>query len=231
MGTAPATKLYIVRRRLVGDESPRHNGGRGPIDPRIEGTFSNRDEAEAFCRQRESAARLSRRDSGLFWFRAYATPTLFDFTHFDPPIFLDWLEDAGIPQPQATNSLGWGCWWAQVRNHLTKQQRQRLFEGLHKFSFYEILEIDFYDGTDIPPEELEPIPPLSPDFEGVEEASPPGLLRYVGGRLIWEADEAERTPDEVEIANAHFDHWSNDIPWDGSDPPDSEPAAFDEIPF
>jgi hypothetical protein len=233
MRNATATKLYLVRRRLVGNESPRHNSGRGPIDPRIEGTFANRDDAETFCRQREHAARLSRRDSGLFWYQAYATPTLFDFTCFDPPVFLDWLEDADIPRPHASDALSWSRWWGQVRNHLTKQQRHHLFEGLHKFSFYEIVAIAWYDGdADIPPEELETIPPLSPDFEEEEEeVSPPGLLRYVEGRLIWEADEADRPPEEVELANAEFDDWHNDIPWDGSDPPNSEPETFDEIPF
>lgn len=195
MGEGAAPKLFIVRRCQIGDEAPCQMMGRGPVDPRIEGTFGNRDDAEAFRRQRERAARLSRRDHGLFWSQAYHTPTLFELTNFDPPIFLDWLEDADILRPEATNALGWRRWWERVCNHLTQRQRDHLFTGLHKFNFYEILEIDWYDGTDIPPEELEPL------------------------------------PDEADLANAEFDNWHNDIPWDESDPPDSEPDRFDEIPF
>src|SRR5690349_21691078 len=60
--------------------------------------FANRDEATAFLSECEETARASGNLTPLYamW---EALDGLLKLTEFDPPVFLDWLEDHDIPHP------------------------------------------------------------------------------------------------------------------------------------
>jgi hypothetical protein len=140
-------KLYVVRRKDF--DAPWH--ATAPFtDGRMEGTFSTRAAAEAFLDQREEAARASGDYSPLNWYEWQCgldgQEDLLALTDFDPPVFFDWLEDAGISRPPATRYQGAKDLWLEWLGSLTPGQLTRLYEGLHRFSFHEILEIDWIDG-------------------------------------------------------------------------------------
>jgi hypothetical protein len=128
---------------------------------RVEGVFARREDAEARLRELDRAARPLRNDPDLFWSWSVNRP-LSDLSDFEPGVFLDWLTDAGIPLPQKTDFHGWYGWWEEHRDSLTAYQRTRLFEGLHRFSFHEILEIDWHDGDDVDWEQEDPLPAPAP---------------------------------------------------------------------
>src|SRR5215470_17728031 len=89
---SPARKLYVVRGRLFGQHTNPLYG-----DGRMEGVFSTREEAEAFLEEREREWRRLGEGFPLYWLNG--EEELLDLTEFDPPVWRDWLEDAGIPPP------------------------------------------------------------------------------------------------------------------------------------
>jgi hypothetical protein len=164
-------KLYLVRLR----SEPTPEGGAPRRLRTVERGFADRSAAEADCAQRDRTAFLSDLGGDLFAFVPYVTETFFDLTSFDPPVFLDWLTDANIPHPEGTAEWrDWERWWTAVWPALDNQQRLRLCEALDKFSFYEIVEVDWLaqPSAEVPqewwPEVPEPSPP--PGEEGDGEA-------------------------------------------------------------
>lgn len=132
-----AGKVFLVRRR-----PGRGSSSRGQAGP-VQGAFTDRGAAEAFRDESERRAWLDRRTlvEALTDPEYVAAP--FELTSFDPPVFLDWLEDAGIPAPPADarwTTLECIEWWEGCGD-LSDVQLLRLFEALDKLRLFEIAEV------------------------------------------------------------------------------------------
>jgi hypothetical protein len=149
---AGTRKLYVVQRIEFGwqgdGRDPWHGG-------EVERAFRTRKAAEAFRAERDRAVRLAG-DPGPLCQAAYHVDSLLRWTEFDPPVFQDWLNDADIPPPppdpweNVDPQAGEDGWQGWVRR-LTPGQVAHLYEGLHRLSFYRVLELDCVDG-EYPPE-------------------------------------------------------------------------------
>jgi hypothetical protein len=134
-------KVYLVRRRP--DRWGYYRGQAGPVQR----AFTNRGAAEAYCRESDRRAWLDR-DAVL---GALADPASsqspFELTSFDPPVFLDWLQDADIPLPPEDLRATLECveWWEGCRD-LSEVQWLRLFVALDKVRYYEIAEVELAAG-------------------------------------------------------------------------------------
>jgi hypothetical protein len=130
-------KVYLVRRR------PNHwdyfRGRAGPIQR----AFADRGAAEAFRQECDRKAWFDRRPVGEALTDPASAQSPFELTSFVPPVFRDWLEDAGIPAPpddlRATTECA--AWWEGCHG-LSDLQWLRLFEALDKVRFYEIAEVE-----------------------------------------------------------------------------------------
>jgi hypothetical protein len=130
-------KAYLVRRRTDSWVNGRLTAGT------VVRAFTDRTAAEAFCEQSERQARLDRRVVAEVLTDPEFVRSPFELTSFDPPVFRDWLEDAGIPAPPAGarwTTLECVEWWEGCRD-LSDLQLVRLFEALDKFRFCEITEV------------------------------------------------------------------------------------------
>ena len=178
---ARARKLYVVQAIEFGwqgdGRDPWHGG-------EIERAFRTRKAAEAFRAERDRAARTAG-DPGPLSQAAYHRDSLLRWTDFDSPVFADWLQDADIPLPPAdpwenVDPQGGEDAWQDWLGKLTPAQVAHLYEGLHRLSFYRVVEVDCVDG-EYPPElwdewerNLGPEPP--PEDEGPHAIPPPDVL-------------------------------------------------------
>jgi hypothetical protein len=136
-------KLFVVRGKLFGQDAS------APFtDGRMKGAFTTEAAAQAFLDECEAQARVSGDYWPLYWEDGWES--LLKLTSFDPPVFRDWLEDSGIPLPPQERYHGDEDVWLDWLRDLPAEKLTRLYEGLHHFSFHEILEVDWLDGP-IPP--------------------------------------------------------------------------------
>jgi hypothetical protein len=172
---SPSRKLFVVRQRLFGQNTSPPYG-----DGRMEGAFTTWQEAEVFREERERQWWRAGDLEPLDWMNGLEE--LFDLTDFDPPVFLDWLEDAGILPPPEVRWVGVEDVFEQWLRGLSEGQRERLYEGLHHFHSREVVEIDLVEGSYLPEdwedweaqaEHLRMHPDQAP---GPPEADPASLL-------------------------------------------------------
>jgi hypothetical protein len=153
-------KLYVVQLRqfrIDTLERVLHFGEPEDVQeaqrryPRLEWperhAFANRAAAEACHAEREQAALASGNLAPLYAARG-GLQALLELTDFDPPVFLDWLEDADIQRPPEERWQGSGDAWEAWLAGLTPHQVGRLYEGLHRLSFYELVEVDWIEGEE-----------------------------------------------------------------------------------
>jgi hypothetical protein len=108
----------------------------------LEDVFASREEAEASQAELEQKAAESGDHAPLMDF-GYLEAML-EFSDFDLTVFGDWLTDHGImtlPDP-AQYQRGWARWLAS----LTREQLADLYAALHRFRFYEVVEVPFIVG-------------------------------------------------------------------------------------
>jgi hypothetical protein len=173
-----AGKVYLVRRRTEGWVNGRVKAGT------VVRAFTDCAAAEASRDESERQARLDRRTVVEVLTDPEFVRSPFELTSFDPPVFLDWLEDAGIPAPPADarwTTLECVEWWEGCRD-LSDLQLLRLFEALDKFRFFEITEVGLAaDGR------RAPLPDYGRFFGGEgrqewqEEPHPANYLPPLGG--------------------------------------------------
>ncbi len=97
-------------------------------------SFGSPEEADAERRRREAAAREL-----VNPFAAGVAP--FDQTSLPPPVFRDWLMDAGIDPPaEGADPPAWAKWWEKSSPTWSATQRARAWEGLDRVRFYEVAE-------------------------------------------------------------------------------------------
>ncbi len=139
-------KVYLVRR--LPDRWGYYRGQFGPVQR----AYTERCAAEAYRQECDRRAWLDR----LPVLEALTGPATlqspFELTSFDPPVFLDWLQDADIPLPPDDLRATAECikWWEGCRQ-LSDVQWLRLFEALDKLRFYEVTEVGLAeDGRQAP---------------------------------------------------------------------------------
>src|SRR5262249_22822618 len=91
---------------------------------------------------------------------------------FDPGVFRDWMADHNIPQPgsEVPPEEPYQDPWYFWLKSLSKQQVARLYEALHRFRFFEIIEIPCVD---------EPVPESEWEYPELHvPIDPPGLYSY-----------------------------------------------------
>jgi hypothetical protein len=131
-------KVYLVRR--LPDRWGYQRGKAGPIQR----AFTERGAAEAFRQEGDRRVWFDERRPVL---EALAHPanlqSPFELTSFERPVFLDWLEDVGIPAPPDDLREPLECveWWEGCRG-LSDVQWLRLFEALDQVRFYEVAEVE-----------------------------------------------------------------------------------------
>jgi hypothetical protein len=163
-------KLFVVQRRQFSISALEHamafgNGSdywqdiirRYPkeVEP-LRRAFAQQADAAAFLAEREQTARAALNLRPLYAAAPMGLEKLLELTAFDPPVFLDWLEEHEIPRPpkDAWDSEAWEGWLAK----LTPRQVTDLFKALHKLTFYELFEIDWIDESDRIDESNDEIP-------------------------------------------------------------------------
>lgn len=99
--------------------------------PRLVGSFSSREEAEAERQRRESEVR---RQVNPFALRLGRLASL---TSLDPPIFRDWLLDQGVQPP---SDRDWSAWWSHEAKHWPKALLESVWDRLDRVRFFEIVE-------------------------------------------------------------------------------------------
>jgi hypothetical protein len=126
-----ATRLVVMRHNW------RASGGQWYLMPgqsRL-ASFASADEADADCARREkNVQRL------LNPFRC--GNSLAVLTSFPEPVFLDWVEDAGLTPP-AQGEKGerdWRGWWERLAPSFRPEQRAKVWAGLDRLRFYTVVE-------------------------------------------------------------------------------------------
>jgi hypothetical protein len=143
----------------------------------VERGFTDRAAAERFRDERERAARVSWRDFWVFY-TCPEIPGLYGLSSFDWPVLFNWLLDAGIlppPDEDPKASQAWRDWWNGCARSLTELQRARLFEGLDRFHFYDIIEVACVDAAapeDFPPDRSADRVEGPPPWPSGEELTP-----------------------------------------------------------
>ena len=104
-----AGKVYLVWRRP--DRRGFYRGQTGPVRR----AFADRGAAEAFRQESDCRAWLDRRTVLEALTGPASLQSPFELTTFDRPVFLDWLEDAGIPAPPDDLREALECveWWEE----------------------------------------------------------------------------------------------------------------------
>jgi hypothetical protein len=97
-------------------------------------------EADRAAREAEVRARMNPFTCGTAW---HALTTL------PQPIYLDWLQDGGLPPPEswferaATGNVPlpeWMEWWLKIAHTLTAEQTAHVWAGLNRVRFFEAVE-------------------------------------------------------------------------------------------
>jgi hypothetical protein len=142
MSELPPT-LWIVRRRNL----PEYGVFplREPAPFGLEAAFASREDAEEHLQRREH----EEADSGN-WEPLFALGdlrALMRQSDFDPPVFMDYLIDCGIPEPPTESDVkeeryAWRDWFAGM----SRAQVSALYAGLHRFRFFQVIEVPFVVG-------------------------------------------------------------------------------------
>lgn len=68
-------------------------------------------------------------------------PVLHYLTTFPLGVFRDWLMDDGIEPPEGlgTEADLWRLWWDEATPQLSRGQRERVWEGLNRVRFYDVI--------------------------------------------------------------------------------------------
>lgn len=106
---------------------------RAPGDHRV-GWFDTRDAADADAWRRELAVRGR--------VNPFACGPAFHYLSTLPePIYLDWLRDADVipPEPAADGKRPWLAWWDATRPTLSDAQEFRVWEGLNRVRFFDVI--------------------------------------------------------------------------------------------
>jgi hypothetical protein len=191
MSQAPGV-LYIVKRK---DDS---QGVQGREECGLAAAFATREQAQAWRQEcEEPLLRLGDREPLLQ--RTNSLDDLLKLTAFDPPVFLDWLTDHGVPAPpeETTNPSLRRVRYERWLLSLGPQHLVDVYRALHHFHFLDIVEVPLVDG-DYPPEQWEEWE----HFAIQEEPWPADL------------DESEWTaPVDPGVADGPPPGWNDDIPF------------------
>ncbi len=105
------------------------------------GAFDTCDAAETdrAAREAEVRARVNPFACGTAW---HALTTL------PQPIYLDWLQDSGLPPPESWFERAaagvpleeWAEWWLKIAHTLTEGQFAHVWAGLNRVRFFEVVE-------------------------------------------------------------------------------------------
>src|SRR5262245_36670267 len=165
--------LWVVRVRKDGERQWSALPVRSDRPLGMEGAFASREEALAFQSELEKKAAAAGHRGPLHEY--HCVEGILKLTDFEPGVFRDWLIDHGItdPEPFARNwrreaSSAPITEWLEA---LTNEQLADLYAALHRFRFYELVEVPFV--PDHYPEEqwddweknLPPALPPNPDDE------------------------------------------------------------------
>jgi hypothetical protein len=98
-------------------------------------SFTDRADAEADLRRREGEAR-----QGVNPF-SHGEALCYQ-TSLDAPRFHDWLLDAGLepPAPNKKGAIDWVAWWARASKRMTEEQKARVWQGLDRVRFFDLVE-------------------------------------------------------------------------------------------
>jgi hypothetical protein len=138
-------KLWLVRvrREPLDWDAPRPTlKTREPFG--LSAAFATRAEAEAYQEEAERRAAASGDEGPLCNLGSLAD--LMALSDFEPGVFRDWLTDHGIPEPEtflSTRRLQEMDHWREWLECLSAQQLADLYAALHRFRFYEIVEVPF----------------------------------------------------------------------------------------
>jgi len=137
----PTPRLFIVREKLHGQ---KWRSLPEKVNVRAKGVFTSRGEAEAF---RARAERDEAR-SGNFWplYPMEGLSSFLEFSNFDEGVLLDWLLDHDIPHPSTVTVDEENDPWLAWLQSLGPEKLAHLYEALHHFSFFEIVEISLVEG-------------------------------------------------------------------------------------
>jgi hypothetical protein len=211
----------------------------------LEGAFASREEAMAFHSEMEKKA-AARGNRGPL--HEYGTVEgLLTLSDFEEGVFRDWLIDHGIPDPEpfarkwrAEESSTPIAEWLEA---LTNEQLADLYAALHRFRFYEVVEVPFV--PDHYPEEQwgEWEKNLPPDLPANPEDEYDGFRYEEGGFTAepcgWPAFESYVPVEPLGSGPWAAPPEGPPDPWFGDVPPEGPPEdGFgppspndDEIPF
>jgi hypothetical protein len=207
-----AATLYVVRRKQ--HTGRHHDPGHNQPPFGIEATFTDRASAESYHQRREQEEETRADWSQLrdlmysLWFDE--EESIRSLSDFEPEVFDDWLTDHDIPDPDAI--------WEELDSSgdpvgdyfeaLGPEKLRHLYAALHRFRFFEVLEVPLVVG-DYPPERR----------EAWENALPAGPAPPPGVQLDAAMNQIMLQQTLIEIADAF-----------GLDP--TTPAPDDDsIPF
>jgi len=108
----------------------------------LEGVFVSRAEADAFHADRERAA-AEAGDPRLL-FNVDELDGMVRYSDFDLSVFGDWLTDHGIMTLPDPAQRRWG--WIRWLMSLPREQVTALYAALHRFRFYEVVEVPLIVG-------------------------------------------------------------------------------------
>lgn len=143
-------KLYLIQpwQDRRSRSLPEWTGDGG-----LEAAFTSREAAARHLDEKEAEAR----HAGNIWpiyQHMNSLDDLLEWTDFDEPVFLDYLLDADIPVPPEERWGEEGDLWQGWLEGLGREKLARLYEGLHRFHFHEMIEVDWVEG-DYAPEQWE----------------------------------------------------------------------------
>jgi hypothetical protein len=114
--------------------------------PAVRRAFASRSDAEALLAELEKDAFDSHNLRPFYAAAPRGRAFVFGLTDFDPPVFLDWCVDHGVPLPPDGEWV-WSEAWEEWLAGLTRQQIADLFRVLHRLAYYELVEVDWDVGT------------------------------------------------------------------------------------
>jgi hypothetical protein len=162
------SRLFVVRHKFFG----KGGGSKPPnTDGRMIGVFATRTQAEA----RVAEAEVEAAQAGDFWPlypEEHGLEALMKYSDFEPGVFRDWMADHEIPDPSSV-VLPKGSYqdpWYVWLKGLSKQQLACLYEAMHRFRFFEIVEIPCIE---------DPLPESQWDYPELHvPIDPPGAYSY-----------------------------------------------------
>lgn len=151
-----AKYLYIVRRKQVTRQCM--DPSEAPANFHIEATFAAHGEARAYHRRREEEEAERGNPTPLYeLLYTEGGEGLRALSDFEPGVFDDWLSDHDIPDPETI----WDEYGGEqdavgaYLEALGPDKIRHLYAALHRFRFFEIVQVPLVIG-DYPPERREP---------------------------------------------------------------------------